>query len=210
MDIFLGTLFGIVCLLLIVVVLLQRGRGGGLGAAFGGGGGSSAFGTRTGDVFTWVTIVLTAAFLLLAIGAVLAHQQDPDRVAMPEFSPGPGPIEEPVYVSISTPTPGVEIWYTLDGEDPVPEESLRYEREPVEVEPGTELRAQAFRPGWRESEVAVGQYPHEAEEPEPEPLEDPDPTDEPDLDPVEIPDPLDEPDHEPDNDDDQNADSDES
>jgi len=62
MDIFIGALFIIVCLMLIVVVLVQKGRGGGLGAAFGGAA-SSAFGTRVGDVFTWVTIVLTALFL---------------------------------------------------------------------------------------------------------------------------------------------------
>ncbi|HAU37680.1 MAG TPA: preprotein translocase subunit SecG, partial [Phycisphaerales bacterium] len=62
-----GMLFLIICVLLIVVVLLQKGRGGGLGAAFGGVG-SSAFGTRVGDVFTWVTIVLTALFLLAACG----------------------------------------------------------------------------------------------------------------------------------------------
>ena len=59
------TLAAAICVLLIVVVLLPKGRGGGLGAAFGGLG-SSAFGTRVGDVFTWVTIVLTALFLVLA------------------------------------------------------------------------------------------------------------------------------------------------
>ena len=66
MPVFIGTLFIVICILLILVVLLQKGRGGGLGAAFGGAG-SSAFGTKTGDVFTWVTIVLTSLFLLLAI-----------------------------------------------------------------------------------------------------------------------------------------------
>src|SRR5687767_14002004 len=43
---------------LIVVVLLQRGRGGGLAGAFGGMGGQSAFGTKAGDVFTKITIVI--------------------------------------------------------------------------------------------------------------------------------------------------------
>ena len=73
MDTFVGITFIVVCFLLIVVVLLQKGRGGGLGAAFGGGGGGSAFGTRTGDVFTWVTIVLTAVFLLLAAIVVMLN-----------------------------------------------------------------------------------------------------------------------------------------
>ena len=66
MEIFLFTLFVITCVLLILVVLLQKGRGGGLGAALGGTGGS-AFGTRTGDVLTWVTIVLTSLFLILEL-----------------------------------------------------------------------------------------------------------------------------------------------
>ena len=75
MTIFLGMLFVLVCVLLIIVVLLQKGRGGGLSGAFGGGGGSSAFGTRTGDVFTWVTIVLVALFLLLAIVTTLVWRE---------------------------------------------------------------------------------------------------------------------------------------
>ncbi len=72
MATFLMICFLVVCVLLILIVLLQKGRGGGLGSAFGGGGGSSAFGTRTGDVFTWVTILLTGLFLVLAILMVLA------------------------------------------------------------------------------------------------------------------------------------------
>jgi preprotein translocase subunit SecG len=50
---------------LILVVLIQRGKGGGLAGAFGGTGGSSAFGSRAGDFFTKVTIVLAAAWILL-------------------------------------------------------------------------------------------------------------------------------------------------
>lgn len=67
MHIALGILFCIVCLLLILIVLLQRGRGGGLAGAFGGAGGHSAFGAKTGDIFTWVTVVLTALFLIVAV-----------------------------------------------------------------------------------------------------------------------------------------------
>lgn len=60
-------MFVSVCLLLIVVVLLQKGRGGGLAGAFGGAGGHSAFGAKTGDVFTWITVGLTAAFILASV-----------------------------------------------------------------------------------------------------------------------------------------------
>ena len=60
-------LFVAICLLLIVVILLQKGRGGGLAGAFGGAGGHSAFGAKTGDVFTWVTVALTAMYVTVAV-----------------------------------------------------------------------------------------------------------------------------------------------
>src|SRR5438045_8582067 len=61
-----GTIF-IVSFLLICLVLLQKNRGSGLSGAFGGAGGQSAFGTKTGDVLTWITVGLTAVFLLLCV-----------------------------------------------------------------------------------------------------------------------------------------------
>lgn len=51
---------------LMIVVLLQRGRGGGLAGAFGGLGGQSAFGTKAGDVFTRITIVIAIIWVVLA------------------------------------------------------------------------------------------------------------------------------------------------
>jgi preprotein translocase subunit SecG len=54
---------------LIIVILLQRGRGGGLAGAFGGMGGQSAFGTKAGDVFTRITIVLAICWVILAGGS---------------------------------------------------------------------------------------------------------------------------------------------
>lgn len=58
--------FVIVTLVFILVILVQRGRGGGLVGAFGGPGGSSAFGTKTGDVFTIITVFMAVLFLVLA------------------------------------------------------------------------------------------------------------------------------------------------
>jgi preprotein translocase subunit SecG len=52
-------------LFLILIVLIQRGKGGGLAGAFGGMGGSSAFGTRAGDTFTRITIVVAAIWVFL-------------------------------------------------------------------------------------------------------------------------------------------------
>lgn len=53
-------------LFLMMIILLQRGRGGGLAGAFGGAGGQSAFGTKAGDVFTWITVVTATVWVLLA------------------------------------------------------------------------------------------------------------------------------------------------
>lgn len=65
-------LLAFVSLMLIFIVLLQRGRGGGLAGALGGAGGQSAFGTKAGDVFTRITIVLAVIWVLLgAMNVVL-------------------------------------------------------------------------------------------------------------------------------------------
>jgi len=158
-----GTLFIIICVLLIVVVLLQKGRGGGLGAAFGGMG-SSAFGTRIGDVFTWVTIVLVALFLLLAIAATLLFRPPAEQVARPVFDPPPekAPPGE-VYVTIASPTLGVSIYYTVDGSDP-DEKSMPYDA-PVRVSPPMTLKARAYRGGgWQPSETTEAYYGPPAEQ----------------------------------------------
>ena len=63
----LAVLFVLICIILIIIVLLQKSRGGGLSAAFGGAGGHSAFGSKTGDVFTKITIGIVAVFLILSM-----------------------------------------------------------------------------------------------------------------------------------------------
>jgi preprotein translocase subunit SecG len=72
----------ITSIFLILLVLIQRGKGGGLSGAFGGVGGSSAFGSRAGDLFTKITIVAAAIWILLAMAQVMvvqhaAHQEAP-------------------------------------------------------------------------------------------------------------------------------------
>ncbi len=155
MDIFVGTLFIITCILLILVVLLQKGRGGGLGAAFGGGGGG-AFGTRTGDVFTWVTITLTALFLLLAIGTTIVYRQPTGTVTAPIFLPAPGEIDEAKDVTSTCAVKGAIVRYTLDGSDPT-DKSTAFEGS-IRVEPGTTIKARAYRAGWKPSPVVIARY----------------------------------------------------
>ncbi len=160
MDILISTLFLIVCVLLVIIVLLQKGRGGGLSAALGGGMGShSAFGSRTGDVFTWVTIILVAVFLLLAVVATQHFRPSGnEQVEAPILTPGPRPLDRPMTVSINVPgaTGDEKIFYTLDGSTPTGR-SLLYDA-PSRVSPGQTLKAMATRRGWRPSNVTSGEY----------------------------------------------------
>jgi len=166
MAIFLGALFIVICILLIIVVLLQKGRGGGLAAAFGGAG-SSAFGARTGDVFTWVTIVLTALFLILAIGATFAFRPRVETAANPEFRPPAGAVPSPTPVEILCATPSADIRFTTDGTDPT-RNSRKYNVR-IEITPPVTLKARAYRRGMNDSEIAVADYTlAEVEKPVPE------------------------------------------
>lgn len=69
-------------LLMILTILIQRPQGGGLAAAFGGAGagsGQTAFGAKTGDALTIMTIVVFIFWLLVSIGLVFATKRpDPN------------------------------------------------------------------------------------------------------------------------------------
>ena len=71
----LNTLVVVTCLFLICLILIQRGKGGGLAGAFGGVGGSSAFGTKSGDVFTRVTMIVAVVWILLSMILVVLYNQ---------------------------------------------------------------------------------------------------------------------------------------
>ena len=164
---FWSVLFILTCVLLIVVVLLQKGRGGGLGAALGGAG-SSAFGTRTGDVFTVVTIVLAGVFLLLALLTGVVVRPATGDLPSPAILPPSQPISEPITVRLETPiVPGTQIHYTLDGSEPSEKSPAIASGNTIDVPPGSHVRAMSVRPGWKTSSVtAVGEglYPVATEE----------------------------------------------
>src|SRR4051794_27559292 len=69
----LNTIVVLLSLFLICLVLIQRGKGGGLAGAFGGVGGSSAFGTKAGDVFTRVTVVVAGVWIFLSLILVVLY-----------------------------------------------------------------------------------------------------------------------------------------
>jgi preprotein translocase subunit SecG len=90
MDTLAATLLMISGIFLILLVLVQRGRGGGLAGAFGGMGGQSAFGTKAGDVFTKITVIVAIVWVLLAGGSILAF-----RASTGGYNPPEAPPENP-------------------------------------------------------------------------------------------------------------------
>ncbi|GIK17477.1 MAG: hypothetical protein BroJett003_24410 [Planctomycetota bacterium] len=94
-----------VCALMIVVILLQRGRGGGLVGVFGGGGAGSAFGAKTGDVFTWITVALAGLFIFIgSVGNCVMEPKIPtdDGAALTEDG---GLTEEDINADLPPPSP---------------------------------------------------------------------------------------------------------
>ena len=61
----LSVLIFITSVVMILLILIQRGRGGGLVGALGGSGGSSPFGSRAGDTFTRVTLIMAGVWMFL-------------------------------------------------------------------------------------------------------------------------------------------------
>ena len=127
----LAFLFTVLAVLIMLVILLQRGRGVGLSGAFGGaGGGTSAFGAKTGDILTWVTIVGAAAMLTFTAAlnyvfvetpepALTAPAPGPEAPGVPGPAPGaPGVPQQPVSavpMSVPPPTP-----MPMPGQGPAP------------------------------------------------------------------------------------------
>ena len=66
----------VLALMLMLIVLIQRGKGGGLAGAFGGPGGSSAFGSRAGDAFTRITLIIAGIWVLLIMIQVKVVKND--------------------------------------------------------------------------------------------------------------------------------------
>ena len=112
MQTILAVLFVLVCVLLIGVILLQKGRGGGLSGAFGGAGGHSAFGTRTGDMFTWVTVVLMGLFITLSVLCVKVFRppgMTNARAQAPAGAPAEMPSEETATPPATAAAPAAEV-----------------------------------------------------------------------------------------------------
>jgi len=116
---FISVLVIFVCVLLTIVILIQRGRGGGLAGAFGGGGGTAAFGAKTGDVFTWITVGFATVFVLLAVVANFALDETPKK------RPPGAPLTTTEESALGEEAPGA------------PVEPIKVEGQPFKVEGGT-------------------------------------------------------------------------
>ena len=103
----LGWLMALLSLFLILLVLIQRGRGGGLTGALGGPGGQSAFGSKAGDTFTVITVVVAAiwgfscAFTMWLLGT---HTPSTTATGPPAVQPGPGDQEQTTTNDLLIPT----------------------------------------------------------------------------------------------------------
>ena len=80
-------------LFLILLVLVQRGKGGGLAGAFGGMGGQSAFGTKAGDTFTKITVVVATLWIVLCVVSVLVLNKSQKRVNINKAPEARAPLE---------------------------------------------------------------------------------------------------------------------
>ena len=98
----------VICSFLMLIIMLQRGRGGGLAGAFGGAGGSSAFGAKTGDVFTWITVVVAAVFIIVCVVANFVMEPPTDAQLLAADTPAATapPTAEPLTMPTETPPAG--------------------------------------------------------------------------------------------------------
>jgi len=169
----LAALITFTCFLLMVVILLQKGRGGGLAGAFGGAGGSSAFGAKTGDVFTWITVIGAGVFVVLTVMGNFAFDQSattkpPTVELLPLDGATPGDAGE----EQSPPASGIKA--ELITTDPVTGES----KSTIVPADGVPVNAPAAKPADDASAPATPPADEGAVKPEPKAEETPEAKDE--------------------------------
>ncbi len=169
----LGFLLVFMALFLIALVLIQRGRGGGLAGAFGGAGGQSAFGTKAGDVFTRITVLVASCWILLCILASNVLSTASSRIAPTLGGSAGHRVTSEVESPPETETPPAEA-----GSESKDDDAAASESKPVagvtETEPasrGVEAKGDAEEPKTDASEPSVPSPPTEpvSESSSPEP-----------------------------------------
>ncbi len=108
----------------------------------------------------------TDTWTLMAFPSAGARNIQPHGgfVERPQINPGHGFYDSPVLVTITCDTPGVLIYYTLDGSEPYiassdrPTAAAATYNKPVQISKTTCLRAAAIRSGWKSSPIATQTY----------------------------------------------------
>ena len=90
-------------------------------------------------------LVTERCFILPTPGALNNESADCVTTSPVTFSPERGFYDDPMAVTLSTPTPGATIHYTLDGTDPTPSHGTPYTA-PINVTTNAMIRAMAFGP----------------------------------------------------------------
>lgn len=80
------------------------------------------------------------------------------KVATPWFSPTPGVKNQDTTVTVTVLTTGVDIHYTLDGQDPTESDPVVTSGGTVLIDRVRTLKARAWKSGMPASNIAVGQY----------------------------------------------------
>ncbi|MGC6441702.1 MAG: preprotein translocase subunit SecG [Rubripirellula sp.] len=158
-GVLLGWLMAFLSLFLIMLILIQRGKGGGLTGALGGPGGQSAFGSKAGDTFTAITIVvaslwgLTCVITMLVLGdggsssATAASAANVQDAGIDTEDGGLGGAsmggdassdDSDGFVAKTDQEEDVEADSTTPSADLAPAESDSSESDPVETEPSEE------------------------------------------------------------------------
>ena len=154
----LGWLMGFLSLFLILLVLIQRGKGGGLTGALGGPGGQSAFGSKAGDTFTLITVVVACvwgfvcAFTMWLLGTHSptvtmkddtiksgpSEQNDANKITLPSLdSTGPGGLSSGLSAGPSSDDSGSD----SDTEGANAESTETEGEDSMELEPASEADA---------------------------------------------------------------------
>ena len=133
----LGFLMAGLSLFLILLVLVQRGKGGGLAGALGGPGGQSAFGSKAGDTFTWITVAVASIWgVVCALAMLFLGTHAPSVADETSLTSGPGDKSPAAGLVVegdeSLPAGGLEM---DSNDDDVSGDLVPIDVEPADVEP---------------------------------------------------------------------------
>lgn len=117
-------------------------------------------GSQYFDIVAFDTAHCVFAARKIAVKWEKAPPPPPDTVKAVAANPPSKTSRDPIAVSLSTPTAGAEIWYTLDGSTPKPGEAgtLKYQGAIVVEKDSVTLKAMATKTGLIPSGITIEKY----------------------------------------------------